>query len=694
MRKLSYLIVRYRKFILIVTAILCVLSVVGIMQLKINYSLQDYLPQDVPSSQAIEKLDDEFDMTLPNAQVLVPVQSVQDALQVKTDLSRSDGVISVLWLDDSIDMTVPLELADQDTVEGFYKDGMALYQLAVDTDDAQGKLEQIYTVREGVRVSGNLVDLANAQFSSQNEMSKITLFIIPFVLIILLLSTHSWMEPVAFAIAIGVGVLFNMGTNFLLGEISFITQTIASVLQLAVSMDYAIFLLNQFNHHRKEGYKPEEAMALGIQKAVTAVASSAATTVFGFLALVFMRFRLGADLGIVMAKGIFFSFLSVVVFMPAFILSIYKLIDKTIHRSLMPNFSFLGRVVLKARWGLIILVLILFLPSFLGSRNNEFIYGNIGYPDEARISEDREFIDEQFGIKQQMSLLVPKGNIPNELDLEAKLKEIPEITSVISYVSTVDKAIPYEVIDDGQMSMLMSDHYTNFIITAEIPAEGDSSFDVVTRIREIAASEYGDEYYFNGLSVVMMDMKTTIEADEKIVNGLAILAIALTIMIAFRSLSLPLILVFTIELAIWINLSVPYFSNTAISYVGYLIISTVQLGATVDYAIFYTDTYLGHRQRLKRKAAILRSAGEVVQSLLPPALILTCTGIVLNIISSLSIVSELGAILARGAVLSFLMVIFVLPCFLYYFDYIIRKTTLGLQLVPDQVLWRRRKRNK
>jgi len=237
--------------------------------------------------------------------------------------------------------------------------------------------------------------------------------------------------------------------------------------------------------------------------------------------------------------------------------------------------------------------------------------------------------------------------------------------------------------------MLMSDNYSNFIITAEMPGEGDKTFRVVEEVRQIAHSVYDENYYLNGLSVVMMDMKTTIEADEKIVNGLAILAIALTIMFAFKSLTLPLILVLTIELAIWINLSVPYFSNIEISYVGYLIISTVQLGATVDYAIFYTDKYLTHRRTMKRKQAILKTSGTVIKSLLPPALILTCTGLVLNMISSLSIVSELGEILARGAVLSFTMVIFLLPCLLYYFDFIIRKTTRGLHLMHDEVLHHR-----
>ena len=300
-------------------------------------------------------------------------------------MRRSDGVISVLWLDDSVDLAVPIEMADQATVEGFYKDGMALYQVAINTNDAESKLEAIYDLHEDVRVSGNLVDLANAQFSSQHEIGRITLFVIPIALIILLISTHSWLEPFVFAVAIGVGILLNMGTNFFIKEISFITQTIAAVLQLAVSMDYAIFLLNQFNQLRQEGYDAEEAMALGIQKSVTAIASSAMTTVFGFLALIFMRFSLGADLGLVMAKGILFSFISVIIFMPVLLLGVYKFIDKTTHRPFIPDFTFLGRFVIKARWGIIILGAILILPGFLGSRSNKFIYGNIGYPDDSKI---------------------------------------------------------------------------------------------------------------------------------------------------------------------------------------------------------------------------------------------------------------------------------------------------------------------
>ncbi|HHU53452.1 MAG TPA: MMPL family transporter [Clostridiaceae bacterium] len=675
MQKIINWIIKHHKAVLVVFILLTVISGILMLQVKVNYNLQEYLPEDVPSTKALNELENSYEYSIPNARAVFKVESLQEALVIKEKLKASEGITQVLWLDDSVDLMIPLELQDQDLVEAFYTGEKALFQLTAETDNAVEVLEGIYQIDPEVAVTGQLTDLANAQNAVQSEMLKIVTVMTPLVIIILIIGTHSWIEPFIFLLTIGVGIVLNMGTNIFFGEVSFITQAVAAVLQLAVSMDYAIFLLNRFNDNRKMGYEPEVALAMAMRKALTAIASSAMTTVFGFLALIFMRFRIGTDLGIVMAKGIVLSFFSVMVFMPTVLLALYKLIDKTTHRPLLPDFNFLGKFVNKIKMPLLILALIVAIPGFMGSRANHFIYGMGGLPKGSKLETDKKAIEEEFGIQQQMALMVPKGNIQKELMLQSELENTENVLSVISYVSKVDKAIPVEVIDDPALDMLVSDNYTQFIITGEVASEGEDSFELVERVRQIGKEAYGDQCYLVGENVVMLDMKNTIEADDIVVNGLAILAIALVIMAAFRSLSVPVILVLTIEIAIWINLSIPYFVGTSLSYIGYLIISTVQLGATVDYAILYTEHYLDNRVKLHKSNALIQSIRESVPSLLPPALILTLAGFALYYTSTLTIVQELGLVLGRGAILSLFMVIFVLPGFLFLFDKIIEKTS-------------------
>lgn len=685
MQRFMNSVVKHRKAVLVLFGVLLIISAFLLTRVRVNYNIQDYLPEDQPSVVAVKKLDDEFSMSMPNGRVVFPAHSLKEALETKKRLEEMPGITQVLWLDDTQDLGVPLELQDKDMVEAFYTGSEALYQITADQGAAKDVLQRLYDMSPDVKVSGQLVDLATAQTAVQSEMISITLIIIPIVIVILLLTTHAWAEPFVFLLAIGVGILLNMGTNAFLGEISFITQAVGAVIQLAVSMDYAIFLLNRFNENRRSGMDAEEAMAKAMHKAATAIASSAMTTVFGFLALIFMRFGIGSDLGIVMAKGIVFSFISVMFFMPCFLLMVYRWIDRTTHRSLLPDFTFMGRFVLKARFPIIILALVLLVPTFLARQKNDFIYGMGGYPEGSRATLDAEYIKDAFGEQTQVSLLVPRGDIRSEQALLDDLEAEPDVVSVISYVNQADPAIPPQVVDKDRLSMILSDNYSQFIITTKVGSEGERSFNLAERLRDIAASYYGDEYYMTGTNLVMLDMKYTIEADDIIVNGLAVLAIALVIALAFRSFSLPIILVLTIELAIWINLSVPYFAGNKLSYIGYLIISTVQLGATVDYAILYTEHYLDNRKRLNKRQSVLQSSRETIPSLLPPATILMAAGISLHKTSSLTIVSELGQVLGRGAICSFLLVVLLLPCTLYFLDKVVEKTSLHRQFAPAKM---------
>ena len=501
---------------------------------------------------------------------------------------------------------------------------------------------------------------------------------IPIILIILLLTTNYWLSPVLFAIVIIVSIILNMGTNIIFGRISFLSQTIAPILQLAVSMDYSIFLLNSFDRYKAAGHEAKNAMALAVKETATTIISSAATTFAGFIVLCLMKFGIGPDLGFVLAKGIGFSMVTTLFLLPTAALAMNRALERTAHRRLLPSFKGFGRFVSRIKLPILIFVLIIILPCYLAQRSNSFTYGTTGVGDGSRYGEDALLVEEKFGTASQLILLVPRGEINKEILLTDRLEKLERVRSVMSYVSTVGAEIPIEFLSDSQLSQFLSEDYSRFIISVSTPSEGEEAFRLVREIREQAGSLYGDNYHFCGVSANNLDIKETVEADNLIVSTAAIVAVGIILLITFRSLSLPLILLVTIEAAIWINLSSPYFfSDNPMHYIAYLIVNTVQLGATIDYAILFTEHYLANRATLDKKDSVIKSVSETTPSILVSALILTLAGISLNIVSSNYIVAEFGTVLSRGAVFSALLVLTLLPSLLVIFDSIIKRPLQG-----------------
>ncbi|HZK28935.1 MAG TPA: MMPL family transporter, partial [Clostridia bacterium] len=368
----------------------------------------------------------------------------------------------------------------------------------------------------------------------------------------------------------------------------------------------------------------------------------------------------------------------------------YKIIDKTTHKSLLPSFKGLSRLVVRIGIPVMVICALVAVPAYLGQRSNHFLYGAQSYPVGTREARDSDRLNDQFGENMQMALLVPKGQWAVEQQLAQDLLELPEMKSSMGYVTQVGTGIPPDILPDRILSPLISEHYSRLILIAESPAESPETYELAQTIREMVDDAYPEgDTHLAGANFVMFDMKTTINQDLPIVNGLAILAIALVIMLAFRSVALPLILVMTIELSIWINLAIPYLTGTPLNFIGYLVISTVQLGATVDYGILMAQHYVDHRQLLNRKQAAMKSVQTVAGSIIPPALILAAAGFILYFVSSISVVSELGIVLGRGALISLAMVLFLLPNLLRLFDRFIDKTTWKLQMAPDPHSYRR-----
>lgn len=670
-------IIKYKKSIVIVFTVLTLISAVAMIFVSVNYNMNDYIPEDAPSTIAIDIMEEEFDRTLSNAQVMIQDVSVQEALVYKEMLEEIDGVSDVVWLDEVIDLKIPLEMAEKDLVETYYKDNHALFSLTVREGDEVTVTDAIYElIGDENALAGEAVDTAVSQNMAFTETLYAALLLVPIIIIILILSTTSWIEPMFFLTAIGVSVMINLGTNIFIGEISFVTQSVSPILQLAVSLDYAIFLLHSFSDYRKQTENPEEAMKLAIRNSFPAIAASAATTFFGFMALTFMQFEIGADLGINLVKGILLSFISVMVFLPALTVSFYKWIDKTQHKPLFPRFKTIGKSVMKVRVLSLLIVFLFIVPSYLAQQETTFIYGIGEQPETSRIGIDETAIDEVFGNSTPIVLLVPKGDVAREVELEQDLERLDHVTSVISYNQSVSPAIPPEYLDESDTEQFHSENYSQMILNTDTDSEGDIAFNVVETVQDIAESYYGDEVLALGESVSLYDMKSIVAKDNSVVNILTVIAIATVLLFTFKSISIPVILLLTIQSAVWINLAVPYFTETPLVFVGYLVVSTVQLAATVDYAILFTEDYLGKRKKMSARQAIVKTLNEKTFSISISAAILSSVGFILWMTSTNPIVSSIGLLIGRGALLAFIMVLFFLPAMLLLCDKVIGKTTL------------------
>lgn len=405
-------IVRYKNSIVFTFIVLAVCSMILALMVPVNYNMMDYLPNDAQSTIAIRIMEEEFGGQIPNARVMVSNVTIQEALAYKERIGATVGVGAVSWLDDRVGRdtltTTPVEFLEASILVDYYQDNSALYTITIESGMEKSTVDAIRDlVGEGNAVAGEAVNMAESQKMSLSEVTHAIAILVPIIFLILILSTSSWIEPILFLAAIGVAVLLNMGTNIFLGEVSFVTQSISPVLQLAISLDYAIFLLHGFNEYRAL-YEPQQAMKFALKKAFPAVAASAATTVVGFMALTFMRFEIGPDLGINLVKGVMLSFISVMLFLPALTLMTYPLIDKTKHRRLIPVFQGAGKWAMKISKPILVLAVVIVIPCFLAQSSAEFMYGTGGITGASRAGQDAVSIEQRFGKENTLVLLVPK----------------------------------------------------------------------------------------------------------------------------------------------------------------------------------------------------------------------------------------------------------------------------------------------
>jgi len=663
-------VIKHRKKILTIFAIAFVICLFCQTLVSVNYDLNDYLPEDAPSTKAIDVMQDEFDGGIPNVRVMMYDLSIPQALEYKEKLEAIDGVTSVSWLDDVVDINKPLEAQDKDAIEDYYKDNKVLYSVTLEEEKILSGVEDIRAlIGDKNAMTGSAVSTAVATTSTIREVQLITVVSVIFVLAILILTTTSWIEPILVLAGLGVAIVINAGSNLLFGEISFVTNSAGNILQLAVSLDYSVFLIHRFGECRKEYGDAETALKEALVKSTSSILSSGLTTVIGFIALCCMRFKIGSDLGIALAKGVAISLITVFIFMPGLILVSYKWMDKSEHKPFLPSFRKFGGLVSKVAIPCAVIFFLFIAPSYLASTQNEYYYGTSHiFGKGTQLGDDTEAIKEAFGKGDTYVLLVPKGDTATETKLADELQEINNVTSIISFVTQAGAEIPYEYLEEGTLSLLESEHYSRMVLNVSVDYEGEETQALVEDIRAAAQKYYPGEYYLAGEGVSTYDLMDTVTQDMTKVNIVAIGAVFLVLLLTLKSISLPIILVLTIETAIWINLSIPYYQGKALFYIAYLIISSIQLGATVDYAILLTDRYKENRASLGKKESIKETISNVTVSVLTSGLTLTVVGFLLGIFSTHGLISQLGYLIGKGTICSLIGVIFILPGFLYILD--------------------------
>lgn len=676
MKKFYMSLVNHRKtMVMIFTMVFVVCLLLGNL-VEVNYDINDYLPESSPSTVSLELMQEEFDGGIPNARIMISDVTIPEALEYKEKLEAVDGVTAVTWLDDVVSIFVPLSTLDTDTLETYYKDNNALFTVTIEEDRRIEAVSSIHEIiGEDNAMTGSAVSTAISTTETVLEVNKISIFTVLFVLVVLVMTTNSWMEPLIVLIGLGLAIVINNGTNLIFGEISFVTNAAGSILQLAVSLDYSVFLLHRFEECRQENPDVKAAMTEALCKSTSSILSSGLTTVIGFLALVLMQFRLGPDLGLALAKGVAISLITVFVFMPSFILLTYKWLDKTRHKDLLPKFDLFGKSVQKMTIPMVCIFVILIIPAYLASNANDYYYGSSNiFGNETQLGSDTAVIESVFGKSDTYVLMVPAGDTATETELSQELNNLPQVTSIISYVDLAGAEIPLEYLDENTLSQLISKNYSRMVLSVDVPYEGEETFALVEQVRNIAQKYYSDTYYLAGEGVSTYDLMETVTDDMVKVNLMAIAAVFIVLLLSLRSISLPIVLVLSIETAIWINLSIPYFMDTPIFYIAYLIISSIQLGATVDYAILMTDRYKENREMMNKKAAVIQTISDVTVSILTSGSVLTVVGLLLGYITTNQLLGQLGIFIGRGAILSLIIVLFVLPGLLYLFDpLIIRK---------------------
>ena len=679
-------ITKHKNIILVIAFILLIPAGIGYVSTRVNYDVLSYLPERLETIKGQDILVDEFGMGA-FSMVVVEDMPMKDAAKLEKQLESIDHVKDVLWYDDAVDISVPTEMIPEDLRKAFFN-GKATMMIALfdDTTSADDTMDAITQIRKVVGknvyasgMSGVVTDIKNLALQ---EMPIYVVIAGLLSLVVLFLTMTSFVTPLIFLLNIGMAIVFNLGSNVFLGEISYITQALAAVLQLAVTMDYSIFLLESYeaNKERYEGDK-KRAMAHAISNTFTSITASSITTVAGFVALCFMTFKLGTNIGIVMSKGVVIGVLTCVTVLPAMILTCDKAIEKTTHRSLIPSLDKLSHGIVKGRYVALLLFLIVLVPAIHGN-NNYKIYYNIdqSLPKNIPSNEANEKLKKEFNMSNMHMILLKDGLSAKEKSAMSKeIEKVDGVKWVIGLNSLVGSNVPESMIPNDIKKMLKTDNYELEFVSSDYSSATDEVNSQLAKIDKIV-KKYQNDGMVIGEAPMMKDLQDVTDVDLKTVNNISILAILVIILITFKSISIPVILISVIEFAIACNMAVPFYTNTSLPFVASIVIGTIQLGATVDYAILMTSRY--HKERTERgqsKKDAIRIAHETsIKSILTSGLCFFAATFGVSVYSQVDMIGSICTLLSRGAIISMIVVICVLPAMLWIFDGVIKRTSWNM----------------
>ena len=689
MKKFGKVVVKLRIPILVLSFLLLIPSVLGYFNTRVNYDILYYLPSDIDTMQGQDILLDDFGKGA-YAMVVVDGMNKSNVSKLVKKVEGVDHVASVISYSGIVGDDVPSEILP-DKFRSYFENedsGATLFAIFFDdttsSDDTMKAIQEVRDVTDNqCYIAGMSAVVTDTKTMAEKETPFYVLVAVVLVCIVLAIFMDSFLVPVFFMLSIGMAIVYNLGSNYFLGEVSYITKALAAVLQLGVTLDYSIFLWHSYKEAKEETPdNHQEAMAVAIGNTLTSVVGSSITTVAGFIALCFMSFTLGLDLGVVMAKGVVLGVIGCVTILPSFILTFDKALEKTMHREIMPNFDKPARWIVNHSWIFLIIFVLLLGPAIYGYNNTKVYYDlSDTLPEKLNCSQANKLLADNFDGTNSIYMILADSNLSAE-DSNAMMNEVNDLDG-ISFALSIDSAlggeIPTEMLPDSLVSELKGDEYQIMMVSTNYTIASDEINDQIDKVDAIA-KKYDAKSMVIGEAPCTKDLITITDKDFKTVSAVSIVAIFFIIFFVLKSISLPVILVAAIEFAIFVNMGIPYYTGTTIPFISSVVIGTIQLGAPVDYAILMTTRYKRERAAgNSKKEAISIALGTSIPSIIVSALGFFAATFGVGMIASVDMIASLCTLMARGAIISMFVVIFVLPSLFVLLDKVIIHTSLGFK---------------
>ena len=681
MNKVSKAIAQSRMLILVIAFLLLIPSVLGYLKTDVNYDILGYLPDELDTRIAQSILKDDFDCGSLGMLIVENMEN-KDVSKLKEEVKKVGGVNDVIWIDDAIDLSVPKEILPEDIRDVFYSENSTLMIIKFAGTDASTETEKALSdVRKIAGKQAFLSGVAGVIKDTKDLANKETpiyvLIAVILSIIILSITMESYVIPIVFLSSIGIAIIYNMGSNVIFENISYVTKALSAVLQLGVTMDYSIFLLHRYDEERESRENKVEAMANAIEATIESVVGSALTTVAGFLALCVMDLALGKDIGLVMAKGVVIGVICTITILPALVLTFDKVIHKYKHKNILPTFQKSSSFIIKHHKVIVLISLLILIPAAIG-KEKASVYYNLdeSLPDNLPSIVANDKLKNEFNMVSTNIILVRDDLDRYKVkEMVKELNNVDGVTMAAALESVLGSRIPENFLPNELLEQVKKGGYEGIIVNSKYKSATNEVAVQLDEINEIV-KKYDPEGLVGGEAPLTNDLVTIADSDFKKVSIFSIVAIFLIIMVIFKSISVPVLLVLAIELAIFINLGIPYYTGTTIPFISSIVIGTIQLGATVDYAILLTSRFKEELSNTNdKKEAMIKALQSSSRSIITSALTFFGATAGVGIISELEMISSLCVLMARGAIISMLVILFVLPGVLLMFEGIIVKTS-------------------